>query len=121
MKTFEYLGETFSSFSFDNPDALEEQVSLFSELSKRERDLLGEVVEHQALKRTSLSKSMTSLQELGYIFLSDRSTVFEKSIEIRPSLLGEEVLEAFQRKANFMAKQAQEGHFATTTTRKRSV
>lgn len=98
MKSFDYHGTQLESFFFLNPESLDREVEAFFLLSKRSKDFLGQLIESQEIKKSSISKYIEDLQDLGYVFVHDRSTVFNKEFEVRPSLKGEEVFEGFQIK-----------------------
>lgn len=63
-------------------------------LDKRSRKLLEECIEHQEVFKTSISKSMLLLEEHSFIFIRDESSLFEKKIVLKPTLLGEEYMES---------------------------
>ncbi len=80
-------------FFFEKDDALHEAVKSLREAGSMARKFLSECVESQLVTRTKISKSAKNLENLGFIFIQDKSDVFSSSFEIRPSLAGEEALE----------------------------
>jgi pyruvate/2-oxoacid:ferredoxin oxidoreductase beta subunit len=58
--------------------------------------LLAECVEHQGIKRKTISKSAEALYSAGFIFI--RGTVFysDDAYDLSPSLAGEEALESLE-------------------------
>jgi hypothetical protein len=75
-------------------DDLAEAVAELRSLGGRARKLLEECVAHQGITRAKLSQAALSLSEAGFVFIRDKSDVFESRFEIVPSLAGEEALEA---------------------------
>jgi len=75
-------------------DELAEAVAELRSLGGRVRKLLAECVANQGIVRAKLSQAALSLSEAGFVFIRDKSNVFESRFEIVPSLAGEEALEA---------------------------
>lgn len=80
-------------FFFETDDALYEAAECLREAGSRARKFLAECVEAQLVTRTKISESATKLENLGFIFIQDKSDLFSSSFEIRPSISGEEALE----------------------------
>ena len=62
-------------------------------LDARSRKLLEECIEHQEVVKTTISKTMLLLETCSFIIIHDVSSLFEKKIVLRPTLLGEEYME----------------------------
>lgn len=58
--------------------------------------LLCECVEHQGLTRQRTSKAALALESKGFLFIRDRSSIWNSEYHLSPSLAGEEALEALQ-------------------------
>lgn len=63
-------------------------------LGRRAQTLLAEIVQHQVVQRTTVGATLMALCEEGFVFVSDRSTPFQRLFEIRSALAGEEALGA---------------------------
>ncbi len=63
------------------------------------RRLLAECVEHQEVTRTRSSKTAEQLYDAGFLFIREVTPVFGSEVILRPSLLGEEALEALEKLA----------------------
>lgn len=70
-------------------------VRSFCALGATAVSLLAEAVEHQEITRKKLSKMVDSLDNLGFLFISAGDAFLEMPYRIRPSLMAEDVLLAF--------------------------
>lgn len=61
------------------------------------RRILEECVEHQEITRTKASKSAERLYDAGFLFIRETNLGFGSEVVLRPSLLGEEALEAIEK------------------------
>jgi hypothetical protein len=59
--------------------------------------LLRECVEHQGVKRKSLSAAARALEDAGFIFIRDIGSIWEERFSLTPSLVGEEALDLYER------------------------
>lgn len=68
------------------------------EMGAHARRLLGECVEHQELKKSQASTTAERLYDAGFIFIRELGCpTFPKGVSLRPSLAGEEALDALER------------------------
>lgn len=80
---------------FDSPEELERAVADIAALSPAARKVLSSVIEHQGKHVTKVSPSAEQLEDLGFLFIRDRS-VYDSSARLDPSLWGEEALDAYE-------------------------
>lgn len=65
-------------------------------LGERAKKLLAECIEHQIATRKSVSEAARALENEGFIFIRESNVLFEKSVEMKPSLWGEEAMEMLE-------------------------
>ena len=65
-------------------------------LGSRAKKLLAECIEHQSITRKSVSEAAKALKNEGFIFINESNNLFDKSVEIKPSLWGEEAMEMLE-------------------------
>lgn len=65
-------------------------------LGPHARRLLEMCVETQGLKRKKISAAAELLSACGFIFIRDSSDMWKAEVTLRPSLAGEEALEALE-------------------------
>lgn len=58
--------------------------------------LLAECIEHQCITRKSVSEAAKALENEGFIFINESDDLFDESVEIKPSLWGEEAMEMLE-------------------------
>ena len=62
-------------------------------LGGRAKKLLAECIEHQSITQTSVSEAAKALEREGFISIRESNDLFDKSVDIKPSLWGEEAME----------------------------
>ncbi len=65
-------------------------------LGGRAKRLLAECIEHQSIIRKSVSEAARALENEGCIFILEFDDLFDKSVEMKPSLWGEEAMEMLE-------------------------
>lgn len=65
-------------------------------LNIRAKKLLAECIEHQSITRKSVSEAARALENEGFVFINESDELFDKSVEIKPSLWGEEAMEMLE-------------------------
>lgn len=65
-------------------------------LGGRAKKLLAECIEHQGITRKSVSEAARALENAGFLFITESDDLFDKSVEIKPSLWGEEAMEMLE-------------------------
>lgn len=66
-----------------------------SSLGNRTINTMIDVVTEQGLSKNTISKSISKLEEQGFVRIKDNSTLWQKSFYITPTLLGEEALDYY--------------------------
>jgi hypothetical protein len=61
-------------------------------LGGRAKRLLAECIEHQSITRKSVSEAAKTLEAEGFIFINESGDLFGKSVQMKPSLWGEEAM-----------------------------
>lgn len=75
---------------------LEQSALCLRKLGAPARKVLAISVEHTGVTRKTLSAAARQLEDAGFMFIRDHSSLWEQSYELVPSLLGEEALEALE-------------------------
>jgi ATP-dependent protease HslVU (ClpYQ) ATPase subunit len=65
-------------------------------LGRQAKKLLTECIEHQTITRKSVSEAARALENEGFIFIKESDDLFDKSVEMKPSLWGEEAMEMLE-------------------------
>lgn len=65
-------------------------------LGRRAKKLLAECIEHQIITRKYVSTAARALENEGFIFINESNDFLDKSVEIVPSLSGEEAMEMLE-------------------------
>ena len=65
-------------------------------LGGRAKKLLAECIERQIVTRKSVSEAAKALEAEGFIFINESDDLFDKSVEMKPSLWGEEAMEMLE-------------------------
>lgn len=65
-------------------------------LGGRAKRLLAECIEHQSVTRKYVSEAAREFENEGFIFIKESYDLFDKSLEIKPSLWGEEAMEMLE-------------------------
>lgn len=89
------LGEVSVRFYEAIPE--EELARSLKALGGHARRLLEECVEHQEVRKRKASKAAEALYDSGFLFIRECSDILEPYVILRPSLLGEEALEAIEK------------------------
>jgi hypothetical protein len=82
-------------FESESDEAIEADHALET-LGGRAKKLLAECIEHQGITRKSVSKAARALENEGFIFIKESDDFFDKSVEMKPSLWGEEAMEMLE-------------------------
>jgi hypothetical protein len=80
----------------DSVDGLVQSALYLRSLGAPARRILAESVEHTGVTRKSISVAARHLEDAGFMFIRDHSSLWDPSYELVPSLLGEEALEALE-------------------------
>lgn len=83
-------------FFYDQAE-LESAVADVAALSPAARKVLASVIEHQEKSVTKVSPSAELLEDLGFIFIRNRS-FFDGSAVLNSSLWGEEALDEYENR-----------------------
>lgn len=75
---------------------LEQSALYLRKLGPPARKVLSAAVEHTGVTRKAVSEAARQLEDAGFLFIRDHSSLWEKSYQLLPSLLGEEALEALE-------------------------
>jgi hypothetical protein len=79
-------------FFFESkPDAVAAAHAL-EKLGGRAKKLLAECIEHQSITRKSVSEAAKTLEAEGFIFINESGDLFDKSVQMKSSLWGEEAM-----------------------------
>lgn len=70
---------------------------LLHSLGRQARRLLEQCVEAQELKRKKASICAQKLSDAGFIFIWDNDDLWQSEVTLRPTLAGEEALEALEQ------------------------
>lgn len=74
-------------------------------LGRRAKKLLAECIEHQSITRKSVSEAARALENEGFIFIKESDDLFDKSVQMKPSLWGEEAMDVLE----FLAQRVYSG------------
>lgn len=80
----------------ESEEAANHSAALLRSLGTPARKLLAECVEHQGVERTKLSKAANDLEDSGFVFVREIGGFYATGYSIKPSLFGEEALEALE-------------------------
>lgn len=83
-------------FFFESVDKAIEAAHALDQLGGQAKKLLAECIEHQAITRKSASAAARALEDEGFVFITESDDLFEKSVELKPSLWGEEAMEVLE-------------------------
>jgi hypothetical protein len=79
-------------FFFESESEALEAAQSLNRLGGRAKRLLAECIEHQRITRKSISEAAKALENEGFIFIKESDDLFDKSVEMKPSLWGEEAM-----------------------------
>jgi hypothetical protein len=77
----------------------QESAGILRALGGAARKLLAESVENTGVKRKALSAAARALENEGFLFIRDNSTIWSSDFELVPTLAGEEALELLDEAA----------------------
>ena len=83
-------------FFFESESEAIATAHALEKLGRRAKKLLAECIEHQSITRKSVSESARALENEGFVFINESDDLFNKSVEIKPSLWGEEAMEVLE-------------------------
>jgi DNA-binding MarR family transcriptional regulator len=79
-------------FFFESESEAIAAAHVLENLGGRAKKLLAECIEHQSITRKSISEAAKALENEGFIFIKESDDLFDKSVEMKPSLWGEEAM-----------------------------
>jgi len=82
---------------FETDADANEAASTLRALGGHARKLFSQCIAAQGVTRKTVSQTALALENAGFVFVRDKSDVFELEFEIRPSLAGEEALDALEQ------------------------
>lgn len=83
-------------FFFESESEALEAAQSLNRLGGRAKRLLAECIEHQRITRKSISEAAKALENEGFVFILEIDDYFDNTVEIRPSLWGEEAMEMLE-------------------------
>lgn len=83
-------------FFFESESEAIAAAHALEKLGGRAKKLLAECIEHQSITRKSISEAAKALENEGFIFIKESNDLFDKSVEMKPSLWGEEAMEMLE-------------------------
>ena len=83
-------------FFFESESEAMEAAHALEKLGGRAKKLLAECIEHQRITRKSVSEAARALENEGFIFIKESDDLFDKAVEMKPSLWGEEAMEVLE-------------------------
>lgn len=83
-------------FFFESESEAIAAAHALEKLGGRAKKLLAECIEHQGITRKSASTAARALESEGFLFITESDDIFDKSVEMKPSLWGEEAMDLLE-------------------------
>jgi len=91
-----FLTKMIELFFFESESDAIEAAQALQKLGGPAKTLLSECIEHQEITRKTISKAAKSLEDEGFVFIRESDDIFEPSVQIKPTLRGEEAMDVLE-------------------------